>query len=171
METIYYPFTQIIIKIQSFFRTSNLDCSQSTMRLKSLVVEPLALLSPTRLQHQHIVRYHMVWLEPFLVGLNNVVDDDDGGSSPANHVDLPHLYIQMELCDNILKDILENDKIMTDDMCWNIFANIMIDETTYAVNKIAIRDEQEFKFAAKKGGVDHVAATASTYRTVPYGMA
>ncbi|CAL2245983.1 unnamed protein product [Prunus armeniaca] len=31
----------------------------------------------------------------------------------------------MELCDNILKDILENDKIMTEDMCWTIFANIM----------------------------------------------
>ncbi|KAI5337510.1 hypothetical protein L3X38_016781 [Prunus dulcis] len=158
------------------------------------------VLIMSQLQHQHIVRYHMVWLEPFLVGLNNVVDDDDGGSSPVNYVDLPHLYIQMELCDNILKDILENDKIMTDDMCWNIFANIMplqrlfcvclhtipyivsmfgivvsykskIDETTYAVNKTAIRDEQEFKFAGKKGGVDHVAATASTYRTVPYGMA
>lgn len=68
----------------------------------------------------------MVWLKPFLFGLNYVVDDDDERSSPVNYVDLPHLYIQMELCDNILKDILENDKIMTEDMCWNIFTNIMV---------------------------------------------
>lgn len=46
-----------------------------------------------------------------------------------------------------------------------------IDETTYAVNKIAIGDEQKFKFAGQKGGVDHVVAAASTYHTVPYGMA
>ncbi|KAL6286015.1 hypothetical protein ACE6H2_010405 [Prunus campanulata] len=31
----------------------------------------------------------------------------------------------MELCDRTLKDILENDKIMTKDMCWSIFANVM----------------------------------------------
>lgn len=60
-----------------------------------------------------------------MVGLNNVVDSDDGGSSSISYVDLSHLYIQMELCDKTLKDILENDKIMTEDMCWSIFANIM----------------------------------------------
>lgn len=55
-----------------------------------------------QLQHPHIVRYHTVWLEPFVAGLNNFVDDDDGGSSLASNVDLPHLYIQMELCDRYL---------------------------------------------------------------------
>ncbi|PQQ04164.1 putative serine/threonine-protein kinase ifkC [Prunus yedoensis var. nudiflora] len=79
----------------------------------------------SQLQHQHIVQYHTVWLKPFLAGLNNVVDDDDEGSSSVINVDLSHLYIQMELYDSTLKDILENDKIIIEDMCWSIFANIM----------------------------------------------
>lgn len=84
------------------------------------------VLIMSQLQHPYIVRYHTVWLEPFLAGLNNIADDDDEGNSSVSNINLPHLYIQMELCDNILKDILENDKIMTEDMCWNILANIMV---------------------------------------------
>ncbi|ONH96778.1 hypothetical protein PRUPE_7G151400 [Prunus persica] len=83
------------------------------------------VLIMSQLQHPYIVRYHTVWLEPFLAGLNNIADDDDEGNSSVSNINLPHLYIQMELCDSTLKDIFESDKIMTEPLCWRIFGDVM----------------------------------------------